>query len=163
MENTEEKTEFEKLREELFNRAKNEIRTPEDLKAFADELKEKYSSGYNETGLASAALAIAAAEMSAKVFGLTGFQFGWVMWQFIDNAIISDHDCGMRLMNFNEMLYPQYEDNFEKTITKDTWSRLQKKASETLADRTDFLATRVKNHLESIVDGNIPFGYKLKD
>lgn len=30
MENTEEKTEFQKLREELFNRAKNEIRTPED-------------------------------------------------------------------------------------------------------------------------------------
>lgn len=168
-------------KEAWSNEAKTQIHTPEDLKKFADKLIEhcnKLNTGidfYEETANSTTALAHAAIEMCAEQFGLSGFQVGCIMWGIIDKLMITEHDCGMRLVNYNDMLYPQYDDRFEKTINPDTWKKLQEKASEQYnkylsekarlenGDENAFPACEeVAAHWKSIVDGNVPFGYKIE-
>lgn len=154
-------------KEKWFNKAKRNIRTPDDLRDFAKELVGYVNpldgkDYYNYSGLAASALSLAAANLCACVFGLSGFQMGCVMWDIIDNILLSQHDVGMRLLNFNDMLYPQYEHRFEKTIDKETWEALRKKASETLAQSGDDMCDEVREHIRSIADGNIPFGYTVE-
>jgi len=60
------------------------------------------------------------------------------------------------------MLYPQYKHQFEKTISEDTWKFLQNKAAEEIASK-ELLHKDVRKHMQSIIDGKIPFGYKIKE
>lgn len=167
-------------KEAWSNEAKTQIHTPEDLKKFADKLIKHCDSLegpdlYEETANATISLAYAAVEMCAEQFGLSGFQVGCIMWGIIDKLIMSEHDCGLKLLNFDHMLYPQYEDHFEKTIDSETWKKMQEKASEKynkyLSEKTRlengdeyaFPASEgVAKHWKSIIDGNVPFGFKVK-
>lgn len=167
-------------KENWLNKARNEVRTPEQLKEFAEELVKHCSSLkdgtdiYEQTVDSASALALAAVEMCSSMYGMTNFQIGCVTWSLIDELFLGEHDCGMRLVNYNHMLYPQYDEKFEKTIGKDTWEALQKKAKE-LVEKNDeeirkkeagekyaFPAgEKVVKHWESIANGNVPFGYKV--
>lgn len=114
------------------NEAKTQIHTPEDLKKFADKLINHCDNlegpdFYEETANATTSLAYAVVEMCAEQFGLSGFQVGCIMWGIIDKLIISEHDCGMKLLNYDLMLYPQYEDHFEKTIDLETWKKCKRR------------------------------------
>lgn len=167
-------------KEAWSNEAKTQIHTPKDLKKFADKLIKHcdYLVGpdlYEETANATTSLAYAAVEMCAEQFGLTGFQVGCIMWGIIDKLIMSEHDCGMKLINYSNMLYPQYDSHFEKTIDPDTWKKLQEKASEKYnkylsekarlenGDEYAFPACEeVAEHWKSIIDGTVPFGFKIK-
>ena len=59
------------------------------------------------------------------------------------------------------MLYPQYEDKFEKTIRSNTWRALQEQAKKNLED-SEHVHPAVIAHWESIVRGEVPFGYKVR-
>jgi hypothetical protein len=180
MEITEEqRNRWQENKEAWANEAKTNIHTPEDLKKFADKLIKHCSKlggadCYEETANATTALAHAAVEMCAYQFGLTGFQVGCIMWGIIDKLIIEEHDCGLRMLNYNNMIYPQYENNFEKTIDNETWEALQAKARkryeenekelEKLANGDEYAFPahpEVAAHWKSIVDGKVPFGYKV--
>ena len=75
---------------------------------------------------------------------------------------IENSKCGFRILNYDDMLFPQYKDEFDKTISKDTWELLQKEARENLKDLR-FASYEVAEHWKSIVRGNVPFGYKVKE
>lgn len=66
-------------KENWTNKARNEIRTPEQLKEFAEELISHCVSLkdgtdiYEQTVDAASALALAAVEMYSSMFGMTGF------------------------------------------------------------------------------------------
>lgn len=168
-------------KEAWSNEAKTQIHTPEDLKKFADKLIEHCNNLegpdlYEETANATTSLAYSAIEMCAEQYGLSGFQVGCIMWGIIDKLILSEHDCGMKLLNYDLMLYPQYEDCFEKTIDSETWKKMQEKASEQYnkylsekarlenGDENAFPACEeVAEHWKNIVDGTVPFGYKVID
>lgn len=181
MEITEEQRKRWTENKELWDReAKTNIHNSEDLKKFADKLIEHCDNLegpdlYEETANATTALAHAAVEMCAEQFGLSGFQVGCIMWGIIDKLNMSEHDCGMKLLNYDYMLYPQYEDHFEKTIDLETWIKMQEKASENYneylsekarlenGDEYAFPASKkVAAHWRSIIDGNVPFGFKVK-
>jgi len=71
----------------------------------------------------------------------------------------------MRLEEFKDMLYPRagdYEDREVKIIPNETWKWLKKKATERLVDSVE-ASPEVIAHWENIVEGNIPFGYKLEE
>ena len=59
------------------------------------------------------------------------------------------------------LLYPQYDSNLEISISKETFEELQKEAALRLTEAV-FVDPEVAKHWQSIVDGNIPFGYKIK-
>ena len=84
------------------------------------------------------------------------------MWDFIKDWSFSGNKCGLRIVDYDNMLYPQYDDKFEKTISASIWESLQKEAAENLKDRPTAHPTVIA-HWQSIVDGKVPFGYTVKD
>ncbi len=137
--------------------------TPETIEAFLRKLA-NYQHDYGTICHAVAASAIAAAwAMNATPQGgITGFQAGCVMWEIIKNWSYSNNKCGLKMVNYDDMLYPQYEEKFGKIITKSTWKALQEQANKNLEEKNT-AAEKVIKHWQSIADGNVPFGYEVKD
>lgn len=152
--------EFE-MRDELREKRK-EIKTFEDLTAFLKDVEENYGNGYGDAPRAIAQAALAVAWHLADVYGITGFQAGCVMWDFICDWNYSSNKCGLKIVDYDDMLYPQCGYKFEKTIRADVWRDIQEEAKKRLAD-SDYAHPNVKAHWERIVAGEIPFGYTVSD
>lgn len=153
--------EFE-LRDALVEKRK-EIKSFEDMTGFLKHVTENCNGGYGEAPRAIAQASLAVAWYLASEFGITGFQAGFVMWDFIRDWSFSDNKCGMKIVDYDNMLYPQYDDKFDKTISRDTWAAIQKEAASRLEKDRNFAHPRVVAHWESIVDGVVPFGYIVKE
>lgn len=160
------------------------------LVEFLKDVRDNYNTDYGTAPRAIAQASVATAWYLASVFGITGFQAGFVMWDFIRDWQYRNNECGLKIIDYDNMLYPQYEYKFtEKTISKWQWEALQKQAKKEL-DRiqetvesynrnqaegmedfinkegrdwveTDFCNVRVLNHWKSIVEGKVPFGYRV--
>ena len=68
-----------------------------------------------------------------------------------------------KILDYREMLYPQMEHKFEKTISKDTWKALQEKANELLTGITENVSPKVADHWRAVASGEIPFGYSINN
>ncbi len=147
--------------ENWYAEAKNQ--TLETLPAFMERILNEPQS-YSSIVEAITACAVGAAWAADRSDngGLTGFQASGVMWRFIQSWMRLEDSCGLRIINYDDMLYPQYEDAFtKKTINKETWNAMQKKATELWLEGGG--SERVRDHWRSIMEGNVPFGYKVKD
>ena len=150
------------------------VKTVADLTEFVRHLTEDYRHDYGTICHAVAAAALAAAKTvdRSPSGGITGFQAGAIMWEFIRHWIKKEGP--LRLIEYQEMLYPQKEDHF-RTISKSTWEWLQKEARELLDGRknrnpdgsvfSDSVDAHpeVTAHWKSIAAGTIPFGYTVKE
>lgn len=136
--------------------------TPETIGEFVRHLTEDYAHDYGTICHACAAAAVAACHAvdHSPQGGITGFQAGAIMWEFIE-AWNATENGPKRLVCYQNMLYPQYEDKFQKMITPSTWKYLQEEAQKKIHEASaspvheDVLA-----HWKSITAGKIPFGYK---
>lgn len=160
MEEIKVKDEFE-MKEEL-ERKRSEIKTFEDLVSFLEYVKDNCNYDYGVAPRSMAQAALAVAWYLSSEFGITGFQAGFVMWDFIKDWMYQYNECGLRLVDYDNMLYPQYKYKYEKTISSSTWRALQKAAKKKL-EETESAHPDVKAHWQSIVDGAVPFGYIVKD
>lgn len=142
---------------------RKEIKTFDELTEFIKDVSEHYNIGYGSCVAAIGQAALAAADYVAGKFGITGFQTGCVTWEFISGWTNIGKDVGAKILNYDKMLYPRYNNEFEKTISKSCWENLQKKAKENLEAYTNYAQHDVIVHWQSIVDGNVPFGYTVKD
>lgn len=133
----------------------------EELMSYLENVKENYNCGYGEAPRAIAQASLATAWYLAKEFGITGFQAGFVMWDFIRGWMYQNNECGMKIINYDDMLYPQCDYKFEKYISRDTFETLKNVAQAKLDE--DYGHPLVREHWQSIVDGNIPFGYVIND
>lgn len=153
-----ERNEFD-VQKELVEKRKD-IHSIEELAAYLKDIEENYNCGYGEAPRAIAQGALAVAWYLADKMGITGFQAGFVMWDFVRDWSYPGNECGLKMVNYDDMLYPQYDRKFAKTISSRTWRALQKKAKEELEDNPhahpDVIA-----HWESIVRGEVPFGYSV--
>jgi len=138
-----------------------EIKTPEALAEFAQRIL-NLDHDYGTCVRAVAAVAVAGAWLGAKVQGITGFQAGCVMWDFVRYWHDSGEHKPRRLVDYSNMLYPQYDHDFERTITADTWKWLQEQAATNLKEREEVGSTDWA-HWKSIVAGTVPFGYAVKE
>jgi len=140
--------------------------TLDTLMGFINHVMNDYVHDYGTLCHAVSACAVAAAwaanSSEGARGGITGFQASFVMWDFIRYWLHSHNKCGLMMIDFDNMLYPQYEYRFDKTIPKDVWELLQKQAAEKLKD-LDGCSDRVADHWRSIVNGNVPFGYRVVD
>lgn len=154
--------EFE-LRDELIKKRK-EIETFEDLTEFLRYVEENCNCGYGEAPRAMAQASLAVTWYLSGKFGITGFQAGCVMWDFIFGWTYTHNQTSLRLVDYDDMLYPQHGGRFEKTITPSVWESIQKAAKKNLEeDRRYPVHPNVQAHWESIVAGHVPFGYIVKD
>lgn len=93
--------------------------------------------------------------------GISGFQAGAIGWECVREFMSIEPPS--RILDFNNLLYPQYADKFEKTISADAWKDLQAKAKKNLDDKDEHVSPRVIAHWEKIVAGEIPFGFQIKE
>ena len=157
----EESKEFKKIKKE-WNRQAREIKNQEELVQFIDHILNDYKHDYGTTVRAISAMILATASMGADLMGITIFQDGIIMWDFILNWMYTDNKTGLKIVDYDNMLYPQYEDRFQKTISKDVWKDLRKEAKHKIKNE-GCACERVVRHWQSIVEGVVPFGYEVKD
>lgn len=154
-------SEFE-LRDKLSEERKD-IKSFDKLISFLQNVKENCNTGYGEAPRAISQAALATAWYLASDFGITGFQAGFVMWDFIKDWQYRNNKCGLKMVNYDDMLYPQYEYNFtDRSLYTDIFEAMQKEAKELLTNSKG-AHPNVIAHWQSIVDGNVPFGYVLKE
>ena len=143
--------------------------TLETLPAYISNILDNYEHDYGTICHAMATIGVAAMWAANKhdQGGVTGFQAGAITWLFIQqwnpNMV---GESGARILNFDDMLYPQYEGKFDKTIPKKTWERLQKQAAaklDELVDEDDLVSIKVLDHWNSINSGIVPFGYTVEE
>lgn len=153
---------------DLINKWYEEARdmTPEKLPEFIRKLTQDYKHDYGTICHAVTAAAIGAAWSidHSPEGGITGFQAGCIMWEFIRKWM--DKQGPLRLVDFDDMLYPQYDHKFQKTIDSDTWEWLQEQAKVRMYDceiSNSSASKSVRDHWQSIMDGKVPFGYTVKD
>lgn len=136
--------------------------TEEDLAGYYARIIHGYNHDYGTACHAVAAVALAAAWAACgdNDIGLSGFQAGFVMWDFIKNWTYHGNECGLKLVDYDNMLYPQYEEKFDKVISQTTWKAIQEAAKKNL-DTCDGASYGVIQHWRKIVNGEVPFGYRV--
>ena len=154
-------TEEMKVHDEWYERAR--ATEYKDLQSFIDELVNGYKHDYGTIchALAAGAVATVTAMNRTESGGITGFQASFVMWGFIKNFMRMTG--ALRLVRYEDMLYPQYQSDFEKIIRNDIWEYLQEEAKKNLEKDQGSVAQSVVAHWQSIVDGIVPFGYTITD
>ena len=148
--------------QEIFEKERKNIKSLDDLMNYIQNIRDNYDIGYDTAPRAIAQAALATSYYLADMFGITGFQASCVMWDFIKDWSFRGNKCGLKIVNYDDMLYPQYNHKFQKTIKKDTFEALQKAAENNLK-KHQYSSSAVIKHWESIVDGNVPFGYIIED
>lgn len=152
------------LQDEWFKDAKEQ--TLETLPEFISHVMNDYNHDYETVVHAISACAIAAAWAANREKGawggITGFQAGFVMWDFVRQWMYSNNKTGFRLLDYDDLLYPQYADKFEKTITPSIWEHVQKEAKARIEETQFKVRPDVMAHWQSIADGKPPFGFTVK-
>lgn len=110
--------------------AKAKSCTIETLPVFLKELTENYSHSYGTICHAVGMAAIAAAWSvdHSPVGGITGFQAGAIMWEFVKAWNYSGNKTGLRMVDYDNFLYPQYAEKYDKTIGPGIWTAIQTQA-----------------------------------
>ena len=157
-------TEEDGIHKEWYKQAK--AQTLDTLQEFLRHLTEDYVHDYGTICHAVAASGVAAmnAVNHSPTGGITGFQAGAVMWEVIRawNAFGLADDVPMRIVHYDNLLYPQYADKFALTISRDTWGWVQARAQQLIAGGGSS-HPEVQAHWQSIVDGQVPFGLTVKE
>lgn len=98
----------------------------------------------------------------SEVGGITGFQASFIGWEMVRKFLCHNNKTSLKIIDYDNMLYPQYDYAFEKTINRETWERIQKQAR-VLLEETNSANPSVIEHWKSIDKGIVPFGYKVKE
>ena len=143
--------------------------TVETLPAFINHLMSDYEHDYGTVVHAISACAIAAAwaANSTPEGGITGFQASFIMWDFIRYWSKPGNKTGLKLVDYDDFLYPQYEHKYEKTLHTNIWESIKREAQRLLDEASEGypdghpVHPDVIAHWKSIVDGHVPFGYSV--
>lgn len=152
-------TEEDGVQKEWYEQANKQ--TLETLPAFLNHLLNDYQHDYGTIchAITAGGIATMYAMNQHDQGGITGFQAGAIMWEFITNWNHSGNKTGMKLIDYDDLLYPQYEQKVDKIIPKATWDKLQEEAIRLL--ETDSGVREVRAHWRDIKRGIVPFGYKI--
>ena len=80
-----------------LEKERKDIKSFDDLVAFLHRVKDNCNTGYGIAPRAIAQAVLATAWFLSSDFGITGFQAGFVMWDFIRDWSYSDNECGMKI------------------------------------------------------------------
>ena len=146
-----------------YDEAKKE--TLQTLPFFLSHLMEDYEHDYGTIchAITAGGIATMSAMNNSEHGGITGFQAGCIMWEFIRHWNHEGNKTGLKIIDFDNMLYPQYNDRFSQVLSKDVWVNIQKQAKLLLDTREkDQVHENVRLHWEHIVSGKVPFGYVVE-
>ena len=99
---------------EILEKERKNIKSLDDLMNYIQNIRDNYDIGYDTAPRAIAQAALATSYYLADMFDITGFQAGFVMWDFIKDWSFRGNKCGLKIVNYDDMLYPQYNHKFQK-------------------------------------------------
>ena len=139
----------------------------DDIPAFVTKAMCGYEHDYDSVVKAFVACLCACAWAINQQAGLTGFQAGFIPLLFMQKWNGVGDDIGLRVIDYDNMLYPQYADYFDKTVSRDIYNSLVDKARQNLKDleseeKSCSVHPNVVAHWQSIAAGELPFGYSIK-
>lgn len=149
-------------RDHIIERAK-QAETLEQVMAIVKNVQENFNYDYGVAPRAIGAAAYAVASFLARKMGITGFQAGFAMFDFIRAFNYPSNKCGLRIIDYDDMLYPQYEYKFQKTISLSTWQSIQVEAKKRLDESKSNVHPAIIAHWKSIANGVVPFGYCVEE
>lgn len=134
------------------------------LQKFIDHLANDYNHSYGTYAHSAAAAAYATANALAKKFGLTGFQWGYTGMEIVGRMLCPHNKSGIRLLDYDDLLYPQYEDRFlEHKISEESAEELKKEAQKLIDEhRAGMVAPVVLKWWEKIAKGEFPKWLAIK-
>lgn len=138
----------------------------DEFSSLISEVENNFNYDYGVAPRSIGALCASLAEKLCGSMGLTNFQASVAMWDFINLFMYRHNKCGLRLVDYDNMLYPQYDYKFEKTISKETWDAIVKTAKEYLEEYENgdsAVNSNVVNHWKSIANGKVPFEYRVEN
>lgn len=142
------------LRQQWFDEAKKQ--TEATLPEFVAKVL-SHQHDYNTCVWGTAAIATAAAWAADDKLGLTGFQAGGVMWEFMQewNGV----KAPARLLTGDDLLYPQYAYKF-RTIPADWLEWAKSEAEKRLAEKSGAHPS-VRQHWRDLSRGKLPDGVSV--
>lgn len=149
-------------RDYIYEKAQK-VASKEELDILLKEVVNNKNLEYETIVYAISACMLATAKYidRSEVGGITGFQASFIVWELV-RKFMHESKVGMKLVDYEDMLYPQYEKKFEKTISRETWALIKYQAKINLQESPN-ANPKVIEHWQSIVDGNVPFGYEVVD
>jgi hypothetical protein len=90
--------------------------------------------------------------------GITGFQASCLAHELIQEYMMIKPPY--RIVQYDHLLYPQYENRFEKKISMKTHQDLIKKAKDNLKEK-EMVHPDVKEHWVKISEGWLPFDFTI--
>lgn len=135
--------------------------TLDKLEPFVRRLTTEYAHDYGTVchAIHAAMKAAFSAVNKSPAGGITGFQASCIGWMLVRDMFLVGEDAALRLVDYDDMLYPQYRDKFT-TISGETWLHLREKARK-LLESEPAAHPDVLRHWQSVVDGAVPFGLRV--
>lgn len=126
-------TEEMKIHEKWFEEAREQ--TVDTLPEFVRHLTEDYEHDYGTIchAITAAGLAGMYAVENSPTGGITGFQAEFCMWGIVCQWSYKNNKCGLRMLDYDKLLYPQHENMF-KAISKETLEAVRKEAAVKIAE-----------------------------
>lgn len=150
-------------REKIFQEV-DSLGSVEAIARALPELIEKHCQTYEGQAEFVGSYLAALGDMLCGELGMTGFQASYTMFNFILMFKYRHNKTSIKLVDYDNMLYPQYAYLFAPTLPKDVWERMQTAAKNLLRDHAnEYVHPAVRDHWQSIADGIVPFGYIVKN
>ena len=83
--------------------------------------------------------------------GITGFQAGFIMWQIVRQWNYQGNKTGLKILDYDNLLYPQYEDAFT-SISSENWELVKKEAQNRIDQNNAEIEDRKAAHDKWVVD-----------
>lgn len=146
----------------IYEKAKN-VKTKKDLDELLSEVIESKDLCYGKIVYAICGCMKATMNYinNSEIGGITGFQAGFIGWEMIKEYTVVSSNTALKLINYDDMLFPQKKERFDKVIEKDIWESIQSEANKKIAENPD-AHKKVIKHWKKIVNGKVPFGFKVK-
>lgn len=147
--------------EQWFNDAKGKDGV-KSLDEFYRHLTQDYQHDYGTCCHAIIAMAVAAIEKMSREFGITGFQHSCVMWGIIRREFRDHNKLGLRLLDYDNLLYPQFQDEFRQIeISEEQAEKIRKQAQANI-DEGGMVAPAVEEWWKKLASGWLPDYVKVK-
>lgn len=140
-----------RLQDQWYEDAKKQ--TVDSLPDFVRHLTTDYAHDYGTIchAVAAAGLAAVYAVNNSPQGGITGYQAGFIMWQIIRQLNYQGNKAGLRILDYDNLLYPQYEDEFT-SISSDNWEAVKKEAQNRINQNNAEVEARKAAHDKWVVD-----------
>ena len=150
-------------RDARYAEAKN-VKTPAELAAFVEKVSnEPHDYGTIIYACCAAMHAAFHTVNASPNGGITGFQAGCLMWEMVRQYGMFGKEGLLRIQDFSNLMYPQYDEKFGARISREWADKLKETAAAKLRELPSSGSSKVRQRMQEIADGRLPEFVSVSD